>query len=157
MPRRGSIQKREILPDPKFGDRTVTRFINSLMLSGKKSIAEGILYGALDAVQERTMGEDPLEVFRAALDNVRPQVEVKSRRVGGSTYQVPVEIRAERRSALAIRWIIMAARGRSERTMRERLANEFLDAANNRGNAVRRRDETHRMAESNKAFAHYRW
>jgi small subunit ribosomal protein S7 len=135
----------------------VSKFVNSLMLDGKKSIAEGILYGALDIVEERTRGEDPVEVFKQAVDNVRPAVEVKSRRVGGSTYQVPVEVRADRRTALAIRWLITASRKRNERTMRERLANELLEAANNRGAAVKKKDETHRMADANKAFAHYRW
>ncbi len=157
MPRRRVVAKREILPDPKYHDRLISKFVNSLMLDGKKSIAEAILYGALDIVEERTRGEDPVEVFRAAVDNVRPAVEVKSRRVGGSTYQVPVEVRADRRTALAIRWVITASRKRNERTMRERLANELLEAANNRGAAVKKKDETHRMADANKAFAHYRW
>jgi small subunit ribosomal protein S7 len=157
MPRRRVVAKREILPDPKYHDRLVSKFVNSLMLDGKKSIAEGILYGALDIVEERTRGEDPVEVFKQAVDNVRPAVEVKSRRVGGSTYQVPVEVRADRRTALAIRWLITASRKRNERTMRERLANELLEAANNRGAAVKKKDETHRMADANKAFAHYRW
>ena len=157
MPRRRVVAKREILPDPKYHDRLVSKFVNSLMLDGKKSIAEGILYGALDIVEERTRGEDPVEVFKQAVDNVRPAVEVKSRRVGGSTYQVPVEVRADRRTALAIRWLITASRKRNERTMRERLANELLEAANNRGAAVKKKDETHRMADANKAVAHYRW
>lgn len=157
MPRRRVVAKREILPDPKYHDRLISKFVNSLMLDGKKSIAEAILYGALDIVEERTRGEDPVEVFKAAVDNVRPAVEVKSRRVGGSTYQVPVEVRADRRTALAIRWVITASRKRNERTMRERLANELLEAANNRGAAVKKKDETHRMADANKAFAHYRW
>jgi len=157
MPRRRVVAKREVLPDPKFHDRLVSRFINCMMLDGKKSIAESILYGAFDIVAERTKGEDPVEIFKAAVDNVRPAVEVKSRRVGGSTYQVPVEVRPERRTALAIRWVIQAARRRGERTMRERLANELLDGANNRGAAVKKKDETHRMADANKAFAHYRW
>jgi small subunit ribosomal protein S7 len=157
MPRRRVIAKREVLPDPKYSDRLVSKFINSLMFDGKKSIAESILYGALDIVEERTKGENPVEVFKQAVDNVRPAVEVKSRRVGGSTYQVPVEVRADRRTALAIRWVIGAARKRNERTMRERLANELLEAANNRGAAVKKKDETHRMADANKAFAHYRW
>jgi small subunit ribosomal protein S7 len=157
MPRRRVVAKREVLPDPKFHDRLVSRFVNSLMLDGKKSTAEGILYGAFDIVEERSKGENPVEIFKAAVDNVRPAVEVKSRRVGGSTYQVPVEIRPERRTALAIRWLITASRRRGEKTMRERLANELLDAANNRGAAVKKKDETHRMAEANKAFAHYRW
>lgn len=157
MPRRRVVAKREVLPDPKYHDRLVSRFVNSLMLDGKKSTAEGILYGAFDIVEDRSKGEDPVEIFKAAVDNVRPAVEVKSRRVGGSTYQVPVEIRPERRTALAIRWLIASSRRRGEKTMRERLANELLDAANNRGAAVKKKDETHRMAEANKAFAHYRW
>jgi len=157
MPRRNAAQKRQVLPDPKFHDRLVTKFVNNMMLDGKKSIAEAILYGALDIVEDRTKGENPVEIFKSAIDNVRPHVEVKSRRVGGSTYQVPVEVRPDRQTALAMRWVITAARGRGERTMRERLANELLDAANNRGAAVKRKDETHRMAEANKAFAHYRW
>lgn len=157
MPRRREVAKREVLPDPKYHDRLVSRFVNSLMYNGKRGVAEAILYGAFDIVEERTKGEDPVDLFKQAVDNVRPAVEVKSRRVGGSTYQVPVEIRPERRTALAIRWIIIAARARGERTMRERLANELLDAANNRGAAVKRKDETHRMADANKAFAHYRW
>lgn len=157
MPRRRVAEKREVLPDPKFHDRMVTKFINSMMKGGKKSLAEAILYGAFEIVEDRTKGEDPVEVFKTALENTRPRVEVKSRRVGGSQYQVPVEIRSERRTALAIRWIIIAARRRGERTMRERLANELLDAANKRGAAIKKREETHRMAEANKAFAHYRW
>ena len=157
MPRRRVAEKREVLPDPKFHDRMVTKFINSMMKNGKKSLAESILYGAFEIVEDRTKGEDPVEIFKTALENARPRVEVKSRRVGGSQYQVPVEIRSERRTALAIRWIIRSARKRGERTMRERLANELLDAANKRGAAIKKREETHRMAEANKAFAHYRW
>jgi small subunit ribosomal protein S7 len=157
MARRRVIAKREVLPDPKFHDRLVSKFVNNLMLDGKKSIAESIMYGAFDIVEERTRGENPVEIFKEAVDNVRPAVEVKSRRVGGSTYQVPVEVRPDRRTALAIRWLITAARNRGERTMRERLANEFLDAANSRGAAVKKKDETHRMADANKAFSHYRW
>ncbi len=157
MPRRNAAQKREVLPDPKYHDRIVTKFVNNLMLNGKKSIAEAILYGAFDIVEERTKGEDPVDIFKQAIDNVRPGVEVKSRRVGGSTYQVPVEVRPDRQTALAMRWLITASRSRSERTMRERLANELLDAANSRGSAVKKKDDTHRMAEANKAFAHYRW
>ena len=157
MPRRRVAAKREVHPDPKYHDRTVSKFVNNLMIQGKKSVAESILYGAFDIVEDRTKGEDPVQIFKEALENVRPHVEVKSRRVGGSTYQVPVEIRPERRTALAMRWIIIAARSRGERTMRERLANELLDAANNRGAAVKKKDDTHRMAEANKAFAHYRW
>jgi len=156
MPRRREVAKRVILPDPKYHDRLVAKFINGLMLSGKKSTAEQIVYGAFDLIKERT-GESPVEVFKKAVENVRPAVEVKSRRVGGSTYQVPVEVRSERRNALAIRWIVGYARGRGEKTMQERLAAEFLDAAGNRGAAVKKREDTHRMAEANKAFAHYRW
>ncbi len=157
MPRRRVAEKRPVLPDAKFHDQLITRFINALMYGGKKSTAESIMYGALDIIADRTKGEDPVEIFKAAIENVKPAVEVKSRRVGGSTYQVPVEIRTERRLALSLRWIIIAARARGERTMREKLANELLDAANGRGNAMRRRDETHRMADANKAFSHYRW
>jgi len=156
MPRRREIAKRVILPDPKFHDQLVAKFINGLMLDGKKSTAEKIVYGAFDLIQQRTGGE-PVEVFKKAIENVRPSVEVKSRRVGGSTYQVPVEVRSERRNALAIRWIVSFARGRGEKTMQERLAGEFLDAADNRGSSVKKREDTHRMAEANKAFAHYRW
>ncbi|AMV71487.1 30S ribosomal protein S7 [Desulfuromonas carbonis] len=156
MPRRREVAKRVILPDPKYNDRLVAKFMNAVMLDGKKSIAESIVYGAFDLISERT-SDEPLEVFKKALDNVRPMLEVKSRRVGGSTYQVPVEVRAERRNALAFRWIITYARARGEKTMRERLAGEFLDAANNRGAAVKKKEDTHRMAEANKAFAHYRW
>jgi small subunit ribosomal protein S7 len=156
MPRRREVAKRVILPDPKFHDRLVAKFINGLMLDGKKSTAEHIVYGAFDIIKERT-GDEPVEVFKKAIENVRPTVEVKSRRVGGSTYQVPVEVRSERRNALAIRWIVSFSRGRGEKTMEERLAAEFLDAANNRGNTVKKREDTHRMAEANKAFAHYRW
>ena len=156
MPRRREVPKRKIIPDPKFKDKLVAKFTNSIMLSGKKSVAEGILYGALDIIKERHQ-EEPLEVFRKALDNVKPKLEVKSRRVGGATYQVPVEVRPERRVTLAMRWLVSYARSRGEKTMRERLAAEFLDAANGRGNAVKKKDDTHRMAEANKAFAHYRW
>jgi len=156
MPRRREVAKRVILPDPKYNDRLLAKFVNSVMLDGKKSVAEGIVYGAFDLISERT-GEDPLEVFRKAMENVRPMLEVKSRRVGGSTYQVPVEVRPDRRNALAIRWIINYARQRGEKTMRERLAGELTDAAANRGNAVKKREDTHKMAEANKAFAHYRW
>ncbi len=157
MPRRHVAEKRPTIPDAKYGDRLVTRFINSLMLGGKKSTAEGILYGALDMISEKTKGEDPLEVFRTAVDKVKPAVEVKSRRVGGASYQVPVEVRPDRRTALSIRWLINAARGRGERTMRERLSAELLDAANGRGQAVRKREEVHRMADANKAFSHFRF
>jgi small subunit ribosomal protein S7 len=156
MPRRREVAKRVVLPDPKYNDRMLAKFMNAIMLDGKKSVAEGIVYGAFDLVAERS-GEDPLEVFKKAMENVRPMLEVKSRRVGGSTYQVPVEIRSDRRNALAIRWIISYARGRGEKTMFERLAGELLDAANNRGSAVKKKEDTHRMAEANKAFAHYRW
>ena len=157
MPRRREVPKRPMMPDPKYGDKLVTRFVNSLMVAGKKSTAEAILYGALDILEERSKGENPVEIFRKAVENAKPAVEVKSRRVGGSTYQVPVEVRAERRVALSVRWLIQAARSRGERTMMEKLANELLDAANVRGAAIKKKDETHRMADANKAFAHYRW
>jgi small subunit ribosomal protein S7 len=156
MPRRREVAKRVILPDPKFDDRLVAKFMNCIMLDGKKSTAEQIVYGAFDLISSRT-GDDPLAIFKKAMDNVRPLLEVKSRRVGGSTYQVPVEVRADRRNALAIRWIMTYARGRGEKTMQERLAGELLDAANNRGASVKKKEDTHRMAEANKAFAHYRW
>lgn len=156
MPRRREVAKRVILPDPKFGDRLLAKFVNAIMLDGKKSTAEAIVYGAFDLVAERS-SEEPLEVFKKAMENVRPMLEVKSRRVGGSTYQVPVEVRSERRNALAIRWIISFARKRGEKTMGERLAGELLDAAANRGTSVKKKEDTHRMAEANKAFAHYRW
>jgi len=156
MPRRREVPKRRIIPDPKFKDKLVAKFTNSLMLSGKKSVAEGILYGAFDIITER-FKEDAIEVFRKALDNVKPKLEVKSRRVGGATYQVPVEVRPERRVALAMRWLVTYSRTRGEKTMRERLAAELNDAAQNRGNAVKKREDTHKMAEANKAFAHYRW
>jgi len=156
MPRRREVPKRVILPDPKFEDLSVAKFVNNVMVDGKKSTAEQIVYGAFDIVSERT-GNDPLEVFKTAMENVRPVLEVKSRRVGGSTYQVPVEVSPSRRTALAMRWLVTYAKARSEKTMRERLAGEFLDAFNNRGAAVKKREDTHRMAEANKAFAHYRW
>ncbi len=156
MPRRRVVAKRVILPDPKYNDRLLAKFMNAVMLDGKKSVAESIIYGAFDLIIERG-NDEPLEVFKKAIENVRPMLEVKSRRVGGSTYQVPVEVRADRRNALAFRWIINYARGRGEKTMRERLAAEFLDASNNRGAAVKKKEDTHRMAEANKAFAHYRW
>ena len=156
MPRRREVPKRVILPDPKYGDQLVAKFVNNVMVMGKKSTAEQIVYGAFDLVAERT-GNDPLEVFKTAMDNVRPVLEVKSRRVGGSTYQVPVEVSPSRRTALAMRWLVTYAKSRSEKTMRERLAGEFVDAFNNRGAAVKKREDTHRMAEANKAFAHYRW
>ena len=156
MSRRHSAEKREINPDPKFGDQIVTKFMNAIMLDGKKSVAERIVYGALDQV-ERKAKTEPLALFHQALENVSPHVEVRSRRVGGATYQVPVEVRMERRQALAIRWLIGAARGRNETTMVDRLSGELMDAANNRGTAVKKREDTHRMAEANRAFSHYRW
>ena len=156
MSRRRAAEKREVLPDPKFGDAVVTKFMNCLMYQGKKSVAETIVYGALDRVAKRS-GQDPIRIFHDALGNVKPAVEVRSRRVGGATYQVPVEVRPERGQALAIRWIIGSARDRSEHTMEERLSGELMDAANNRGNAVKKREDTHRMADANKAFSHYRW
>ncbi len=156
MSRRRAAVKREILADPKYGDVVVSKFMNSLMYAGKKSVTERILYGAFDAIEART-GQDPVKVFHEALENVKPMIEVRSRRVGGATYQVPIEVRIDRRQALAIRWIIGISRKRSEHTMTERLAAELLDAANNRGNAVKKREDTHRMAEANKAFSHYRW
>jgi len=156
MSRRHSAEKREVNPDPKFGDLVITKFMNAVMEQGKKSVAERIVYGALDRMQDKGKG-DPLQMFRSALENVMPAVEVRSRRVGGATYQVPVEVRTERRQALAIRWIITAARSRNENTMVERLSGELLDAANNRGTAVKKRADTHKMAEANRAFSHYRW
>ena len=156
MSRRHRAEKREILPDPKYGDQVLAKFTNVLMLQGKKSVAERIVYGAFDRIQERT-SQDPLNVFHEALTNVKPTVEVRSRRVGGATYQVPVEVRPERSQALAIRWLIIHARGRSENTMEERLSGELLDASGNRGAAVKKREDTHRMAEANRAFSHYRW
>ena len=156
MPRRREVPKRRIIPDPKYKDKLVSKFTNTLMFDGKKAVAEGILYGAFEVIGER-FKEDPVEVFRKALDNVKPKLEVKSRRVGGATYQVPVEVRPERRVTLAMRWLVLYARGRGEKTMRERLAAEFVDAAQGRGNAVKKKDDTHKMAEANKAFAHYRW
>ena len=156
MSRRHRADKREINPDPKFGDLIVSKFMNNLMYEGKKSVAETIVYGAFDKIQGKTK-QDPLTVFHQALDNVSPAIEVRSRRVGGATYQVPVEVRTERRQALAIRWIIIAARARNENTMVDRLSGELMDAANNRGTAVKKREDTHRMAEANRAFSHYRW
>ncbi len=156
MSRRHAATRREVLPDAKFGDEVITRFMNCLMVDGKKSTAESIVYGALDKIQKKA-NQDPLTVFHSALDNVKPSLEVRSRRVGGATYQVPVEVRTERRQALAIRWVIENARKRGETTMVDRLSGELLDAANNRGNAVKKREDTHRMAEANKAFSHYRW
>jgi len=156
MSRRHKAETREVLPDPKFGDETLTKFMNYVMYEGKKSAAETIVYGALDSVEKR-MKRAPLEIFHDALANVAPAVEVRSRRVGGATYQVPVEVRPERRKALAIRWLVNAARARNENTMVDRLANELIDASNNRGTAVKKREDTHRMAEANRAFSHYRW
>ena len=156
MSRRHSADKREINPDPKFGDLVITQFMNAVLYDGKKSVAETIVYGALDQVQSKTK-QEPVSVFHQALDNVAPHVEVRSRRVGGATYQVPVDVRPERRQALAIRWLITAARNRNETTMVDRLSGELMDAANNRGTAVKKREDTHKMAEANRAFAHYRW
>jgi small subunit ribosomal protein S7 len=156
MSRRHRAEKREVIPDPKYGDLVLTKFMNSLMYEGKKSVAEHIVYGALTRIEQRAK-RDALQLFHEALDNVKPAIEVRSRRVGGATYQVPVEVRTDRRQALAIRWIITAARGRNENTMEERLSGELLDAANNRGTAVKKREDTHRMAEANRAFSHYRW
>ena len=156
MSRRHSAEKRETLPDPKYWDRVLTKFTNSLMYHGKKSIAEGIIYGAFDQIESRAKA-DPLKVFHEALDNIKPHIEVRSRRVGGATYQVPVEVRPERAQTLAIRWLIQIARARPERTMADRLAAELLDAANKRGTAYKKREDTHRMAEANRAFSHYRW
>ena len=156
MSRRHRADKRDILPDPKFGNVVVTKFMNSIMYAGKKSVAENIVYGAFDLIEGKTK-QNPIGVFEQALDNVMPSIEVRSRRVGGATYQVPVEVRISRRQALGIRWIITAARERNEKTMTERLSSELLDASNNRGNAVKKREDTHRMAEANRAFSHYRW
>ncbi len=156
MPRRREVPKRKIEPDPKFHDRLVSKFVNCMMSRGKKAVAQGIFYGAMDLIEQRTK-EEPLKTFKKALDNVKPVVEVKARRVGGATYQVPVEIRPQRRTALGIRWLIEYSRERGEKTMMERLAAEMIDAANNRGSAIKKREDTHKMAEANKAFAHYRW
>ena len=156
MPRRRVVAKREILPDPKFGNVTLAKFMNHVMVSGKKSVAERIVYGALDTVQNRA-SKDPVEVFEEALENIAPMVEVKSRRVGGATYQVPVEVRPARRQALAMRWLVDASRSRGEKSMAQRLANEMLEACEGKGSAVKKREDVHRMAEANKAFAHYRW
>ena len=156
MPRRRDVPKRQILPDPKYSDRMVGRFINVVMRDGKKSTAEHIVYGAFDIIESKTRN-DPLAMFRRALENVRPRVEVKSRRVGGATYQVPVEVRPERATSLAMRWLKEYSRGRGGKSMREKLADEIIDAANERGEAVKKREDTHRMAEANKAFSHYRW
>ena len=156
MPRKGEVRRRDVLPDPKFHDRTVSKFINSMMNRGKKSTAERILYGALDVVGQRAK-EDPLAGFKRALDNVKPVVEVRSRRVGGATYQVPVEVRPARRMSLAMRWLVQSARSRNEKSMADRLAAELLEAATNRGVTIKKKEDTHRMAEANKAFAHFRW
>lgn len=156
MSRRHSAEKREILPDAKYGDKILTKFMNNLMLDGKKSVAERIVYGALTRVEEK-LKREPIEAFHEALDNIKPSVEVRSRRVGGATYQVPVEVRPTRQEALAIRWLINASRARNENTMEERLAGELLDAVNTRGSAVKKREDTHKMADANKAFSHYRW
>ena len=156
MSRRHRAEKRQIIPDAKYGDEVLSKFMNSLMLHGKKSTAEGILYGALDAIESK-LSREPVAVFHEALENIMPAVEVRSRRVGGATYQVPVEVRADRKQALAIRWLIAAARGRGENTMIDRLSGELMDALNNRGSAVKKREDTHRMAEANRAFSHYRW
>lgn len=156
MPRRREVPKRPVLPDPVYGDELVTRLMNIIMLDGKKAVAESIVYGAFETIQDRTR-EDPIKIFHRALENCQPMVEVKSRRVGGATYQVPVEVRPRRRTALALRWLVRYARSRPGKTMRDKLANELIEAAHNRGSAVKKRDDTHRMAEANKAFAHYRW
>lgn len=156
MPRRGFVPKREVLPDPMYGSQLVTKLINSIMLDGKKGVAQKVVYGAFDIVKEKT-GRDPLEVFTEAMDNIMPSLEVKARRVGGATYQVPMEVRPERRQTLGLRWITKYARARSERTMAQRLAGEIMDAVNNLGGAVKKREDTHKMAEANKAFAHFRF
>ena len=156
MSRRRAAEKRVVLPDAKYGDIVLTKFMNSLMVDGKKSVAEGIVYGAFDLIEKRTKN-DPIKVFHDALDNVKPSIEVRSRRVGGATYQVPIEVRSARSQALAIRWLITAARARSERTMEQRLSGELAEAGENRGAAVKKREDTHRMAEANRAFSHYRW
>ena len=156
MPRRGFIPKRDVLPDPVYNDKVVTRLINNIMLDGKKGTAQKIVYGAFEIIQEKT-GKEPVEVFREAMDNIMPVLEVKARRVGGATYQVPMEVRPERRQTLGLRWLTTYSRARSERTMAERLAAEIMDATNNLGSAVKKREDTHKMAEANKAFAHFRW
>ena len=156
MPRRGNIVKRDLTADSKYNNKMVTRFINTIMLEGKKSTAESIFYGAMNMIQEKSK-QDPLQVFKQAMNNVKPAIEVKSRRVGGSTYQVPVDVRPDRRNALAIRWLVNYARQRGEHSMQEKLAMELLDAANQRGSSIKKREDTHKMAEANKAFAHYRW
>jgi small subunit ribosomal protein S7 len=156
MPRRREVPKRKILPDPKYQDRLITKFMNCLMTRGKKAVAENILYGAFDTIERRTK-EDPIKVFKKAMDNVKPALEVKSRRVGGASYQVPVEVRPERRVSLAMRWLITFARTRGEKTMQEKLASELIEASLGRGNAIKKKEDVHKMAEANKAFAHYRW
>lgn len=156
MPRRGNVVKREVLPDPIYGSIMVTRLVNSIMLDGKKGVAQKVVYGAFDIVKEKS-GKDPLEAFTEAMNNIMPTLEVKARRVGGATYQVPIEVREDRRSTLGLRWLTTYARGRSEKTMKERLANEIMDAANETGSSVKKREDTHKMAEANRAFAHYRW
>ena len=156
MPRRGNVPKRDVLPDPVYGSKVLTKFVNQIMYDGKRGTAQEIVYGAFDIISQKT-GKDAMEVFNQALDNVKPVLEVKARRVGGSTYQVPMEIRPERRQTLAIRWLVMCARKRGEKTMMERVAAELMDAFNNTGNSIKRKEDMHRMAEANKAFAHYRW
>ena len=156
MPRRGQIAKRDVLPDPMYNSKVVTRLINNIMLDGKKGVAQKIVYGAFDIIQEKT-GNDPLEVFEAAMENVMPVLEVKARRIGGATYQVPIEVRPERRQTLGLRWLTLYSRQRNERTMKERLANEIMDAVNNLGSSIKKKEETHKMAEANRAFSHYRW
>ena len=156
MPRRGNVPKREILPDPIYNSVLVTKLVNSIMLDGKKGVAQKVVYGAFDIIKEKT-GQEPLEVFNTAIENIMPSLEVKARRVGGATYQVPIEVRPERRQTLGLRWLTTYSRNRGEKTMKERLAGEIMDAANNTGSAVKKREDTHKMAESNKAFAHYRW
>lgn len=156
MPRRGFVPKRDVLPDPLYNSKLVTKLVNSIMYDGKKGVAQKVVYGAFELIKEKT-GKDPLEVFEQALENIMPVLEVKARRVGGSTYQVPIEVRPKRRQTLGLRWLTLYARQRSEKTMKERLANEIMDATNNLGNSVKKREDTHRMAEANKAFAHYRW
>ncbi len=156
MPRRGNVPKREILPDPVYHSVLVTKLVNSIMLDGKKGVAQKVVYSAFEIIQEKT-GKEPLEVFNTAVENIMPSLEVKARRVGGATYQVPIEVRPERRQTLGLRWLTTYSRNRSEKTMKERLAGELMDAANNLGSAVKKREDTHKMAESNKAFAHYRW
>ena len=156
MPRRGQIAKRDVLPDPLYNSKVVTRLVNNIMLDGKKGVAQKIVYGAFNIIQEKT-GKDPIETFEAAMENVMPVLEVKARRIGGATYQVPMEVRPERRQTLGLRWITLYSRQRSERTMKERLANEIMDAVNSTGSAFKKREDTHKMAEANKAFAHFRW